>query len=53
MNLIFLGWHVPAAYDFALETRTLARVRAHLFSRKLTGILVVRHPAMADPEAVE
>ena len=19
MNLVFLGWHVPAAYDFALE----------------------------------
>ena len=38
---------------FCAHTRTLARFRARLFSRKLTRILVVRHPAMADPERTE
>ena len=34
-------------------TRTLARVRARVFSRELARILVVRRPAMAVPAAVE
>ena len=34
---------------FCAHTRTLARVRAHLFSREFTRILVVHRPAMANP----
>jgi hypothetical protein len=34
---------------FCSSTRTLARLRAHLFSRQLIRILVVRHPALAEP----
>jgi cytochrome c oxidase assembly factor CtaG len=49
MNLTFLGWHVPAGYNFALQPEISARLRACLFSRKLIGILVVRNPALADP----
>jgi hypothetical protein len=38
---------------FCSRTRTLARVRARLFSRQLTHILVVHRPAVADPAAIE
>jgi len=38
MNLTFLGWHVPAAYDFALTHKHWHDFE-HLLDRSFDGVL--------------
>jgi hypothetical protein len=38
----------PRGLRRGAQTRTLARMRAHVFSRELARVLVVHHQAMAD-----
>jgi len=40
MNLMFLGWHIPAAFNFALENEHWHEFEYFLFSRDIDPFLV-------------
>jgi putative membrane protein len=52
MNLIFLGWHVPSAYDFALEHEYWHDFEHICFPQFLNSLLVAPHPPVADQRAL-
>ena len=52
MNLIFLGWHVPSAYDFALEHERWHDFEHICFLGSSIAFLVADYSPMANQRAL-